>query len=88
MENETIKPEDKSQNVTGIIYTALSNFKKHFKRNPDEIEMSQETRIKFSDEIEKIRHISNTVDGLLFQGKLVKIVIQDDPSLKQSFEIR
>jgi len=87
MENETIIPEDKSQNVIGIIYTALSNFKKHFKRNPMEILMTSNKYVQFLEEIKAIKTISKDEHKIIFEGKPIMITITELPH-KESFEIR
>ena len=88
MENEITTPKDKSQNVTGIIYTALSNFKKHFKRNPVSISMSRDTRDKFSVEMSSLDPVAFANNQVLFQGNTVNVIISNDIPEKQSFEIR
>lgn len=88
MENQILAQEDKSQNKTSVIYTALSNFKKHFKRNPVSITMSPETRDQFSLEIADLDPQAFAENQILFQGNRVDVILSDDISPKQSFEIR
>lgn len=88
MENQISVSEDNSQTKTSVIYTSLSNFKKHFKRNPVSIKMSPETKDQLSQEMANLDPVAFAENQILFQGNRVDVILSDDISPKQSFEIR